>query len=218
MGLGHQRVGVGGFLGLEVVELDELGAVDGQFQVEDVVVAGVEGHAAGLGVVEVGVHAQHHLLVQHQHLGLVLGDVGLQFAADLAGEVAHHLVHQLAHHVADFIRRVRRHQVFLGHAHAQQVALVQLHRGGGREIDDDQAREAAIEQHKAANVGLEAGFGDALHHAGIVHLALCGHGEHARDGVAQAHQQVFGAEYDGLIREAHDGDVRCVDREQCPLA
>jgi hypothetical protein len=35
----------------------------------------------------------------------------------------------------------------------------------------DQAGEAAVEQHEAADVGLEAGLGDALDHAGVMNLA-----------------------------------------------
>ena len=121
----------------------------------------------------------------------------------LAGEVAHHLVHQLAHHIAHFVRRVGADQIVLGHAHVQQVVGIQLHRGLGREVDDDQPREAAIEQHKTADVGLEARLADALHHAGVVDLAVGGHVQDPGDGVAQADQQIFGAVDGGFIGEAH---------------
>jgi iron complex outermembrane receptor protein len=74
----------------------------------------------------------------------------------------------------------------LAHAHAQHVAAVQLHGGRSREVDDHQAREAAVHQNEAADVGLEAGLGDALHHARVLDGALRGHLEHARYRVAEA--------------------------------
>ena len=89
-------------------------------------------------------------------------------------------------------KRMERAGIALRHAHIEHVALVQLHRRRRRKIDDHQPRKAAVKQHKAANVGLEAGFADALHHARIVNLAGRRHGQHPGDRVAQADQQVFG--------------------------
>ena len=96
----HQFIRIDGFLGIEIVELDEFRAVDGQFEIENSVAGGKEGDAALLGLVEVGIDAEHHLLVECQHLRLVLRDVGLQLTGDLAGEVADHMVHPLAHDIA----------------------------------------------------------------------------------------------------------------------
>ena len=172
----EQGVRVRGFVGDEVVHLDELGFVHGEFEVEDIALAGEEGDAAGFGLVEVGVDAEHDLLVERQHLGLVLRDVGLQFARDLAGEVADDLVHQFAHDVADFVGGVGGGEVFLGHAHVQHVAFVQFHGGLGGEVDDHEAGETAVEEHEAADVRFQAGLADALHHAGVVDLALRGDG------------------------------------------
>ena len=166
-------------------------------------IACVEGHAAGFGGVQVGVHAQIHLLVQANHLGLALRDMGLQLALNLAGEVTHDLVHQLAHDVAHIIRGIGIGQIAFGHAHGQQIAAVQLHRRFGREVDDDEGREAAVDQHKAANIRFEAGLGDALHHARILNRALGGDLQHARDGIAQGNQHVFGAVNDGGVLWAH---------------
>jgi hypothetical protein len=124
--LRNQGIGIGRFLGGKVVELDELGAVNRHFQVEKVVGRGVERHTPGFGLVQVGVHAQQHLLVQRHHLGLALGDVGLQFAVHLAGEVAQDLVHQFAHDVAHLVGGERARQVFTRHAHVQHVLGIQL--------------------------------------------------------------------------------------------
>ncbi len=46
-----------------IVDADELGFVHRQLQIEDVVAGGEEGDAAGLRAVEIGIDAQHHLLV-----------------------------------------------------------------------------------------------------------------------------------------------------------
>lgn len=188
----HQRVRVGAFLRGEVVEFHELGAVNRQFQVEDVVVAGVETYTACLGLVEVGIYAEHDLAVEYQHLGLVLGDVGLQFATDFAGEIARHLVHQLTHDVGDFVCGVRRCEVVTAHTHVQQVAFIQLHGSLGREVDDHQTGESSVKQHKAANVRAQAGFGDALHHGRIVNLTVRCLTQNMGDRVAQTDQKVFG--------------------------
>ena len=92
MVLCHQCIRIWTFLGLEVIELHKLRAVDGQFQVKNIIVAGVERDAACFRLIQVSVHAEHDLPVEHEHLGLVLRDVRLEFAAHLAGEVACHLV------------------------------------------------------------------------------------------------------------------------------
>ena len=113
------------------MQFDELGAIDGQLQVKNIAARGVEGHAPRFGVVQVGIDTELHLLVQHQHLGLVLGDVGLHLAAYFAGEVAHDLVHQLPHDVADLVGGVGVGQVVLAQAHIEQIAAVQLHGGIG---------------------------------------------------------------------------------------
>ncbi|MNT38194.1 hypothetical protein D3C72_1743780 [compost metagenome] len=147
------------------MQLDELGTVDRQFQVENIVLFRVESDAAHFRAVQRRVDAEHHLLVQHQHLRLALGDVRLQFAPHLAREVTHDLIHQLAHDVRHFVRRVEAGQLRLRHTHVQHVALVDFHRRIGGKIEHDQARETAIEHHEAADVRLQARLGDALHHA-----------------------------------------------------
>ena len=74
VGLGEEFVGVVDFLGIELAELDELRTLHRQLEVEDIVAAGEEAHPPRFGLVEVGVDAEDHLLVEDQHLGLVLGD------------------------------------------------------------------------------------------------------------------------------------------------
>lgn len=207
IGLGHDGIGVELF-GVKVAQLDELGAIDGQLQVKDVAPCGVEGHAPRFGVVQIGIHAQLHLFGQNQHLGLVLGDVGLHFTAHFAGEVAHHLVHQLAHNVTHLIRGVRAGQIVFAQAHVQQVGAVQLHGRLGRKVDDDQPGEAAIEQHEAANVGLEIGLFNALHHSRVLHLAVGSHAQHAGDGAAQADQQIVGAQDVGGVVCVHSREMK----------
>ena len=85
----------------------------------------------------------------------------------------------------------------------QHVLGIQLHGCLGREVDDDQTREPAVEQHKAADVRLEAGARDALHHAGVVDFALRGLVEHPGDRVAQAGENVFDAVHDGVFCGFH---------------
>ncbi|MPM59830.1 hypothetical protein SDC9_106676 [bioreactor metagenome] len=172
-------------------------------QIEDVVVACVEGHAARFRGIQIGIHTQIDLLVQADHLGLTLRDMGLQFALHLAGEVANDLVHQLAHDVAHIVRGIGTGQIALGHAHGQQIAAVELHGRIGREVDDDERRKTTIDQHKAADIGFETCLGDALHHARVLNRALGGHLQHARDGVAQGNQHIFGAVDDGGGGLAH---------------
>ena len=129
--MGDDGIRVHHLIGIKVVQLNELCAVYRQLQVKNVIAGGVEGDAARFRIVQVGVDAQLHLFVEHQHFGLILCDVSLQFAADFAGEVAHHLVHQLAHHIADFIRRMGAGQIAFRHAHVEQVAAIKLHGRSG---------------------------------------------------------------------------------------
>ena len=186
-----------------IVDADELGFVHRQLQIEDVVAGGEEGDAAGLRAVEIGIDAQHHLLVEGQHLRLVLGDVGLQIPAHLDGEAADDLVHQLAHHVAHLVRGVGDGEILLGEPHAQHVALVQLHGGGGGEVDHHQTGKTAIEQHEAADIRLEAGLADPLHHAGKPHLTHGRGTQNVRHRVAQAEQHILCGQYGIVIGSCH---------------
>ena len=189
-GLGNQFIGIRSLASLEIIQFDEFGPVDGQFEIENVVAAGEEGDAARFGLVEIGVDTEHHLLVDDQHLGLVLRDVGVQLAPDLAGEITQHLVHQFAHDVADLVRGVRADQILLVHAHVEHVALVQFDGGLGREVQDHQTRKAPVEQDETADVRLQAGLLDSLHHAGILDPGLGRHPQHITDGITQANQEI----------------------------
>ena len=202
--LSNQLVRIGGILGLEVIQLDELGLVDGQLQIENVVAAGEKSGAATLGRVEVGIDGQHHLLVDDQHFRLILGEVGLEVACHLAGKFAGNLVHQFTHDVADVIRGVRAGQFLLRHAHVQHVVLVELHRGLGRKVDDDETGEAPVQQYETADVRFEAGLGDALDHARIVDLAMRRGGQNLAHRIAQDRQDVFSAECGGMVFGGHD--------------